>query len=180
MFKRIKDFFSNFSFFLKVFTREFSLARYAKTVGFYTNLDIIPIYNFYQLFDGKLEYLYKKKRIKKYPEYFKTVFVELFYQMEKVDMYMIEKQHKLQYLYSLYLTTKRSDFLNKARSLAHEIKKEKEHEKVNESLNESVNFIEMNNNSIGAIDVHKIAASRFYSLYYATIEKLKSGNTQSN
>lgn len=163
-------------FFLKVFFKELFLNLYAKMLGYYTSLEIIPIYNWSKLEEGKLQYLYKK-RIGKVPEYFKLVFEQMFYEFEKLDTTMIDKRLRLAYLRSLFQTTKNMQYYNKANFLMAEIKKDIQVKPKSMTLNERVNYIESTFNSIGTIDIHKMSASRFYSLLNLAIEKNSNANT---
>ena len=147
---------------------------------YYTSIEYIPIYNWYQIELGKFEYLFKNKK-GKVPAFFSQIIEDMFYQFEIVDMTAIAKRHKLAYLMSLFVTSGRIDFLNKARHLKAEIERDSQKIVKNSTLNERVNFIEASFNSIGSIDVKKMSASRFYSLYHMAIkkaEKLENANNK--
>ena len=168
------------SFFFKILFNELWLNFYAKKIkGYYISVDLIPIYNWDKIENGEYEYLYKRKA-KRYPEYFKHVISEMFFQFENVNTDMITKQHQLAYIKSLYVTTKNIKYYNKANFLASEINKELSHKIKKQSLNEKINFIETTFNSIGSIDKHKMDASRFNSILNKAIKKVEQLESQRN
>jgi hypothetical protein len=162
-------------YFFKILFGELIKIYHAKILGYYTSVDKISIYRWDKIENGEYQYLFKKK-IGKVPEYFKLIITDMFYQFDNVNMSMINKQLNLAYLRSLYVTTKRSDFLNKARSLEAEILKELDIKIKGLPLNKQINFVETIFNSIGSIDKHKMDASRFKSLLNAAVEKLDQLN----
>jgi hypothetical protein len=158
---------------MKAALREIFLITYAKVIGYYKHIDYLPIYNWDKLSNGEFNYLYKF-RIKATPRFFKRWYVELFYQFEKIEMSGFEDMLKLAYLKSLYVTTKQAKYLNMARSLEKRIKSKPKTKP--QKLNDMVNFVEETFSSIGSINVHKMSTSRFYSLYYRAIKKIKDSN----
>jgi len=163
-------------YFLRAFFRELKLMYLAKKKGYYTHIDFLPVWNWFEISKGNLEYLYKKDPVKFYPEYFKKIPLEMLFQFEYLDTTYFQKMQQLAYLRALYATTKRFDYLNKANSLEHEIKKESSIENKKATLNEMCVFIEEAFKNIGAIDVQKMSTSKFFALYYRAIEKNKKGN----
>lgn len=155
---------------LKAAFRELFLIIYAKVFGYYKNIDKLPIYNWNKLANGDYSYIYKR-RIKGTPRFFKRLHLELFYQFEKVEMSGFDDILKLAYLRSLYVTTGQSRFLNKANFLEAKINSKPEGKPP--KLNDMLNVIEETFKSIGQIDIYKMSTSRFYSLYYRAIEKIK-------
>lgn len=166
-------------YFFKVFFKELFLNIYAKMLGYYTSVDKIPIYNWDKIENGHYEYLYKHK-IGHVPEYFKKVISDMFFQFETVNSDLIQKRLDLAYLRSLYVTSKRIDFYNKARFLAAEIERMTEKEVKKSTLNEKINFVETTFNSIGSIDKHKVDAQRFYSMLNLAIKKIDNIRAKSH
>ena len=158
-------------FAFKIFVRELLLMAYAKVFGYYKRLDKLPVFNWFEILQGRYQYIYKKP-IKHSPAIFGKVYMDLFYQFEKVDMTYFKDIHKLAYLRSLHATTKQSRFLNQANFLEAKIKKEKKGELP--KLNDMINLIEEETNSIGSIDKYKMDTARFYSLYHRTVEKINA------
>jgi hypothetical protein len=144
---------------------------YAKVFGCYKRLDKIPIFNWFEVLEGRYEYIYKRP-IKRYPAIFGEYYLGMFYQMDKIDAEYFRKIHKLAYLRSLYATTSQIRFFNQANFLEAEIKKMVENVGKGQTLNEMLNIIEEAYNSLGTIDKHKMDAARFYSLYYKACDKL--------
>jgi hypothetical protein len=162
---------------IKIFTREMALYFYARLFGYYKHLDTLPAYNWFKIMDGDYTYLYKR-RINKTPEVFKDFASELFWQMEKVEMGYFDDTLKLAYLKSLWVTTKRPQFLNQARSLEHKIKQSNSKESKPQNLNDMLNYIEETFNQVGQIDPKKISTSRFYALFNRAIETVKKKNSE--
>jgi len=156
----------------KIFIREMSLIIYAKIFGYYKSIDVIPIYNWFKLTEGEFAYLYKR-RINMHPEYFKLVYNDMFFQLERIDTNYFEKIHKVAYLRAWYVLTKKPQYLNSSNFLMAEINKAKEVKRKPIKLNELVTYIEETFKNVGTIDVHKMSASRFFSLYYRAIDKNK-------
>lgn len=161
-------------YFFKIFFKELLLSLRARRIGYYTHIDFLPVYNWFQIMDGKFEFIYKKQKTIKYPEFFKNIPLQMLFQFEKLDTEYFEKQHKLAYVKALYVTTKRIDFLNKYRTLKKEFENDNKFKTEKVGLNYMLNVIEEGNKAIGQIDVHKMSTSRFFSLYYRTIEKNKA------
>ena len=155
---------------IKLFVREMYLLGYAKLFGYYNHIDILPIYNWFKLLEGDYTYLYKK-RIAQTPHLFQDLYRMLFFQMEKVEMGYFENVHRLAYLKSLYVTTKKPQFLNQARSLEHRMKEQNKKGGSKPKLNDMLNYIEKTFSKEGTLDPKKISTSRFYSLYHMAIEK---------
>lgn len=168
---------------LKGVFREIFLILYAKIFGYYKSVDKLPIYNWIQSLKGDYKYLYKR-RIKSTPRFFERWHMQLFFQLEKVDMGYFNDLLKLKYLQSLYVTTKNIKYYNMANfhKAAMDDKKKKRNQlkSKSESLNDMVTLIEETMQGIGQIDVYKISTSRFYSLYYRAIEKRKEINRHGN
>jgi hypothetical protein len=155
---------------IKIFIGEMALYIYARLFGYYKHLDVLPAYNWFKILEGDYSYLYKR-RIKKVPEVFKSFAAELFWQMEKVEMGYFDDMLKLAYLKSLWMTEKRPQFLNQARSLQHRIVQSGSKESKPARLNDMLNYIEETFSQEGQIDPKKISTSRFYSLYNRAVEK---------
>lgn len=155
---------------LKRMAKEIFLITYAKMFGYYKNIDILPVYNWFKLMEGQYKYLYKKQ-IKQTPKFFVRLYSELFFQFDVVEMRSFDDILKLAYLFSLYETTENPKFLNQANSLKYQMTNRKKTEPM--KLNEMINRIEEQFDSIGKIDVHKMSTSRFFSLYYKAINKMK-------
>lgn len=160
-------------YFFKILFHQLRLSFAAKRIGYYTHIDFLPVYNWFKILNGKYEYLYKKQGKKEYPEFFKNIPLEMLFQFEKLDMTYFEQIQKLAYLKALYVTSKKPDFLNKARALQKQLENDKKLNTKQPSLNEMLNYIEETNKNIGSIDVHKISTQRFFSLYNRAIEKNK-------
>lgn len=161
-------------YFFRIFFKELMLSLKARRIGYYTNIDFLPVYNWFQIMNGKFEFLYKKQKTTKYPEFFKNIPLQMLFQFEKLDTEYFEKNHKLAYLRALFVLTKNVQFLNKYRVLKNELENDKKIETKVAGLNDMLNVIEEGNKAIGQIDVHKMSTSRFFSLYYSTIEKNKA------
>lgn len=159
--------------FFKAFFRELKLMLYARKVGYYTHIDFLPIYNWFEILKGNYEFLYKKQGKKECPDFFKELPLEMFFQFEKVEMHYFEQVQKLEYLRALYALTKKPDYLNQSRSLAKQLENESKINQKTPSLNEILNYIEETFKNIGAIDIHKMSTSRFFALYHRAIEKNK-------
>ena len=161
-------------FAFKIFVRELLLMAYAKIFGYYKRLDKLPVYNWFELLKGRYQFIYKRP-IKSYPAIFGNVYMELFYQFEKIDTTYFEEIHKLAYLRSLYATTGQLRFLNQANFLEAKIEKNNKIEKAElPNLNKMINLIEEEMNSIGSIDKYKMDTARFYSLYHRAVEKINA------
>lgn len=168
-------------YFFKGLFAELKAANKARKIGYYTSIEDIPIYSWDKIENGEYKFLFKsdiKRDFLKIPEFFPKIIEEMFFQFEKVNMTLIEKRHKLSYLRNLFVSTGRVDFLNKSRHLQAEIEQlEKEHLKAKKTtLNEKVNLVETSFSSIGSIDVKKMSASRFYSLFHLAIKKIDANN----
>lgn len=157
--------------FIITFIKEILLTLYAGIIGYYKHIDDISMYNWHHIEQGDLTYLYKRFKIKRTPEIFKTVFQEMFYQFEKIDPTYFRRMHKLAYLKSLYLTTNQIRFLNDANTLEYNMLKEEPKKRNKQTLNEKINFMEAVFNSPGQINPKKLSASRFYALLDLAIQK---------
>jgi hypothetical protein len=162
---------------LKAACLELFLITYAKLTGYYKHIDKLPIYNWFKLVDGEYNYLFKR-RIKNHPRFFKRLYMELFFQLEKVDMTYFEEIHKLYYLRSLYVTTKKPQYLNQANFLEASMQKRKSSKPL--KLNDILSYIEDTLKSVGQIDVHKMSTSYFFHLYYRAIDKNKPSRHGNN
>jgi hypothetical protein len=167
-----------FGYFFSVLFKHIKINKKAKKLGYYTSIADIPMYNWDKIEQGEFKYLFKKGS-GVIPEYFPSIIQDMFFQFEKINIDSIEKKHKLAYLKNLYVTTKRTDFLNKHNHLKAEIEKEEKREIKKTTLNEKVNYIESVFNSIGNIDVKKMSAGRFYSLLDLAIKKAETNGTNS-
>ncbi len=172
----VKDRVGLFGYFLKILFTHIKINIKAEKLSYYTSIDDIPIYNWDKIENGEFKYLFKDKQ-GVVPEYFNKIISDMFYQFEHINMDMIEKKHTLAYLMNLYATTKRTDFLMKAKHLAAEINKEESIPVKKSTLNSKVNYIESSFKSIGSIDVKKMSVSRFYSLLNLAIKQNKSNGT---
>lgn len=177
LFHRIHESVKGIWFFLKVFFGELLIMGYAEIFGYYKRLDEIPIFNWFEVLNGKYNYLYKK-RIKKVPSIFGQVYMNIFYQMDRINADYFRKIHKLAYLRSLHATTDQVRYLNQANFLEAEIIKTAKNPDKGIGLNDMLNIIEETFNNIGMIDKYKMDAARFYSLYYRAEEKIKAKNRE--
>ena len=160
-------------FAFKIFISELWLIFYANWRGYYKHIDKLPVYNWFKLSEGDYSYLYKKKRLKRCPEFFRALHMELWFQMEQIDPSYIRKLHKHAYLKSLYATTKNPRWINSANFLKAELESEKKVMQELPKLNDMLNIIEETFNNIGQIDVYKMSTSRFFSLLNKAIDKNK-------
>ncbi len=158
--------------FIKILFIELFISLYAKVVGYYKSIDVISIYRWDKIEKGHYKYLYKRA-INRVPECFKVITTEMFYQFEKINVNRFRKLHEIAYRRSLWVTSGKVQHYNSANFIAAEFEKESKKKIKQETLNEKVNYIEASLNSIGSIDVHKMSASRFYSLLDLATQKNK-------
>ena len=149
---------------------EIKKQRQAKKYGYYTNINELPIFNWFQLDKGNFEYLHKNKKIKTYPIFFKRIYESMMYQFENLDNTNLRKIAELAYLKSLHQTTKEVRFLNLHNTKEAELKKKIKIKK-DYKINEIITFIEEVFENIGTIDVYKMSTARFFSLYNRAIKK---------
>jgi len=166
-------------YFFKILFNQLRLSFIAKRIGYYTHIDYLPIYNWFQILKGNYEYLYIKKHINTYPEFFKQIPLEMLFQFEKLDMEYFEDILKLEYLKALYMYYKKPEYLNKFRSHEYKLNIKKETNTKQPTLNEMIVYIEEAFKNIGSIDVHKMSTSTFFAYYNRAIEKNKpNANTE--
>ena len=166
-------------YFLKGLVDELIKVFQANILGYYKSIDKIPIYNWDKVTNGEYKYLFKR-RIGIVPEYFKTIVSDMFFQLEKVNMDHIRERLDVTYVRSLYVTTKDIQYYNKANFMQKALDKKLSKKVKRGTLNDQVNLIETTFNSIGSIDVHKVNAQRFYSMFNLAVKKIEASKKNGN
>jgi len=160
----------------KAMFREFKLITHAKVFGYHKSIDTLPVYNWFKCEENELNYICKR-RIKGYPKFFKRVFREMHFEFDNMDNSGIRDIAKLAYLDSLVSTAKtpaqKAKFTNMRNFKEAELRTKAKTKHKRRKLNDLINIIEETNKQIGAIDVHKMTTSRFFSLLNRSIDKTK-------
>lgn len=130
--------------------------------------------------NGEFKYL-NKFNINYVPMFFYHNYVEFIYQMEHLDLTLLQKKGDQAILNSIAAIKKNKGFQFKADSLQKEIEKIQNEQKQdkNISLNDFIDFIELNLGLNYNIDPSRISASRGYSLFNKAKEKVKATNKRS-
>jgi hypothetical protein len=125
--------------------------------------------------EGNLKKLYKINFINYIPLKFVKIIENMYFQLDKIDMSIIQKEAELAILYSLAARTNNKVMKFNADSLSLELENKKKEMGKNKSakLNDFLNYIEISLN-YGSIDPEKMKASRAFSLYNLALEKNNS------
>lgn len=96
---------------------------------YHDSIDTLPIFNFMECLDGKLQYLYKcdiSKLPTKYPKKFRDIIKELFYQLDYVDTTLYRLENRIAHRLAKYVETGKSIYYVRAmndKSLLSELQK---------------------------------------------------------
>jgi len=161
---------------IKSFTKQ-------KKRKYYTHIDYLPIANFNECGKGKLQYLYICDFFdvpETYPEHFKEVYEELFYQFPNPDMTLTNLKYKIALNYNKAITEDAPAYISKAQSLQHEynnligLRKEQSN---SYDFNKIVEILEQWRRT--EINIYKMSTARFYVLkdmYEEHVKKLRARN----
>lgn len=87
-------------------------------IKYYKSPDTLPIFNFNKCREGDLKYLYQlpiDDLPKVYPDYFGDVFMNILFELDEVDISLINLMFKSAKYENMYTITKEKKWLNKAR-----------------------------------------------------------------
>ena len=150
------------------------IVKTIKKGGYYTNIDELPVYNFFKLINGELKYLWIKESDykKKYPEgLFLSVLQEMYYQFPYLDNSNLRDKALLEDYKSKWLRTKDFRWKNEYKSLEKKLTEEIKQEL---KLDDFTDYIEHTFKSpIGSIDTKKVSTLKAFSNYYKAIKKNK-------
>lgn len=140
---------------------------------YYTRMDKISIARWYDIINGDLISLYKIELFKRIPYLFLKIVENMWFQLDRVDMTMINKEAEIAILYSqaARLKNKSKKFLADEMNRKLDIKKSELAKKNKQKLNDFLNYIELTLDK--TVDPEKTSASRAYSLWFLAVEKNK-------
>ena len=140
---------------------------------YYKHIDRLPVYNWFKISKGELQYLYKYK-IKYIPTFFPELVLKMVYQFEKLDLTLLRKKAEYQVLLSMAARQQNKSLKFNADIMAKEIDNiEKKLSQNDVSLDGFLDYIELTFNNIGSLDPKKLSTSRAFSLYHKAVERNK-------
>lgn len=142
---------------------------------YYKSINQIPLYNWFQIRDNKLTFLYKTKLIKRIPYFFDEIIMNMVFEIESVDLTFIKKRAELAIMQSIAARTNNKTVKFQADVMAKELeeREKKDIDRKGIELNEFIDYIELTFNQIGRIDPYKISAGRALSLLDKAIKHNK-------
>jgi len=166
----------NLIIFIKTFFKTFFQIRKDKKIydsaKYYTDLNIIPLYNWWQCDQGDLTYLWHERQTY-IPAFFKTVFHNMTYQFDYLDLELLRKFTEANYYENKYLSTNDIKYKRKADTRKAEIEQLKnEKTDTKEKLNDIIWKVQKELNLTWQIDPLKISAGYFFNL----INQIRNGN----
>lgn len=141
---------------------------------YYTNIEELPVYNFFKLMKGHFEYLWinEKDYSRKYPKgFFLSILQEMYFQFPNLDNSNLRDKATLEDYRSKFIRTNDYRWKNEYNTLAKKLETE-----VVEQLNldDFTDTIEHAfNNPIGSIDTKKVSTLKAFNNYYRAIKKHK-------
>lgn len=147
---------------------------------YYTSINRLPIYYWFELQKGDYSILYKVKFIKHIPYFFYNISMDMLFEFDNLDLTLLRKKADLAVLNSIATRTNDKSIKFQADVLKKEIERKISQTGKDISLNEFIDYIEMTFNNIGQLDVYKLSTSRAFSLYNKAIERNKRLNNVHN
>jgi len=145
-----------------------------KEQRYYTNIDELPIFNFFKIKNGLYEYLWRheKDRGKKYPKgLFLQVFQDMYFQFKKLDNTYLRNLADLADYESKYARTGLSRWKNEYNTLKAKIERTKPKDL---NMDDFTDYIEHSlGHHVGSIDVHRTSISKAFNNYFRALEKNK-------
>lgn len=160
---------------IKVFIVHFKKVRkdekLRKQFNYYTDLNEISLYNWWKCKEGDYSYLWKERN-EYIPYFFETVFADMLYQMEYLDLSDLRKASEVNYYMNLYLST--NDIKYKRKSDTKKAEYEQMIKVISQepNLNALIKTVQKGHNLNFIIDSKTITAGYFFSL----LNDLRNGN----
>ena len=142
---------------------------------YHTDLNKICLKQWFDVINGDQKSLYKFKFFNHIPYKFENIISDMMFQLDYLDISIINKNAELAILRSIAARTKNKTMDFQADVLENAIKSKVNSGKNAEpiKLNEFIDYIEMTFEQINSIDPYKISASRAFSLYHKAIDQNK-------
>lgn len=140
---------------------------------YYKHIDSLPVYNWFKISKGELQYLYKYN-IKYIPNFFPELVLKMVFQFERLDLTLLRKKAEYQVLLSMAVRQQNKSLKFNADIMKKEIDNiEMKLSQNDVSLDGFLDYIELTFNNIGSLDPKKISTSRAFSLYHKAVERNK-------
>lgn len=143
--------------------------------NYYTDLNEIPLLNWWKCREGDLTYLWKERQ-KYVPFFFKRFFDDMAYQMDWIDLDELRRLVQANYFMNKYLVTEDIKWKRKADTKFAEYKMMSNEEKQEQKLNDLIKFVQLTLKLSFQIDPLTIKAGYFLSLYHEAIKISRDGN----
>ena len=166
----------NIIYFIQSFLKTFFQIRKDNKIyelkEYYTDLNLIPLYNWWQCDQGDLSYLWHKKE-SYIPAFFKIIFHQMTFQFDYLDLELLRKYTEANYYENKYLATKDIKYKRKADTRKAEVEKlKKDKTETNQKLNDIIWQVQKELKLTWQIDPLKISAGYFFNL----INQIRNGN----
>jgi len=152
-----------------------------KAKNYYTNIDELPIYNFFKVSKGNYEYLYKDSKDYDKPyqkELFQYIFTNMYFQFRKLDNTYLRNKAQLEIYWSKWIIEKNYRWKNEFNTLKNKIETEVKSEL---NIDDFTDYIERTfNQPVGSIDVHKVSTSKAFNNYNRAKEHNKKSKHADN
>lgn len=139
---------------------------------YYTSIEKISLKRYFDLQSGDYHSLYKIN-LKRIPDFFYNIPIEMMYQFDKLDLTIIKMIGDLAVLKNMAARNQDKTMQFQADVMETEIKalmkKNKDSKPL--TLNSFIDYIEMTFDSIGKLDPEKLSASRGFSLFHKAVER---------
>jgi hypothetical protein len=140
---------------------------------YYKSIHHLPVYNWFMMQKGSLEWLYKFRYFKYIPKFFAEIAQNMIYEFDKLDVDILRKKAEIAVLRSQAARLNDKGIKFQADLLEKELNDELSKNKNSNSLTIDgfIDYIELTFSNIGTLDPFKLTTARAFSLYQKAVER---------